>query len=134
MSKRHRHSWPSDAVLGIAGVVILLFLLLPVFIVIPMSFSSARFLSFPPPSFSLRWYQEYFHSTEWLLATQVSLQTALATCVFATPIGVAAAYGVQARPGPVSRLIYTLLVMPLMVPHIIIAVGIFFIYARMSAN
>ena len=79
----------------IAGVAVLVFLVLPIFIVVPMSFSASRFLAFPPPAWSLRWYDEYFGSAEWMLATAVSLQTAAATCLLATPIGVAAAYAIH---------------------------------------
>jgi putative spermidine/putrescine transport system permease protein len=99
-----------------------------------MSFSSSRFLAFPPPGLSLRWYTEYFSSAEWMLATVVSLRTALATCLLATPIGVAAAYGIHSRPSALARAAYTLLMTPLMVPHIIVAIGIFFIYARIQVN
>ena len=52
------------------GVGVLVFLVLPIFIVVPMSFSASRFLAFPPPSWSLRWYAEYFGSAEWMLATR----------------------------------------------------------------
>jgi len=120
--------------LAMAGVGVLVFLVLPILIVVPMSFSSSRFLSFPPPSLSLRWYAEYFASTEWMLATLVSLQVALATCLVATPIGVAAAYAIQTQPGRIARAAYVVLVTPLMVPHIIVAIGVFFLYARIGAN
>ena len=40
--------------LGFAGVCILFFLALPTFIVIPMSFSGASYLEFPPESWSFR--------------------------------------------------------------------------------
>jgi putative spermidine/putrescine transport system permease protein len=116
------------------GIGVLIFLVLPIFIVVPMSFSSSQFLAFPPPALSLRWYAEYAASPGWMLATAVSLQTAIATCLIATPLGVAAAYGIHSRPGRWARAAYTVLMMPLMVPHIIIAIGIFFIYARIGAN
>ncbi len=41
--------------LAVVGVGVLVYLVLPIFIVVPMSFSASRFLSFPPPSLSLRW-------------------------------------------------------------------------------
>lgn len=125
---------PSSFVLPTVGCAVVLFLILPIFIVVPMSFSATRFLSFPPPSLSLRWYHEYVRSPEWTLATLVSLQVALSTCLLATPIGAAAAYAIHAYPGRWVRAAYALLMMPLMVPHIIVAVGVFFVYARIEAN
>lgn len=120
--------------LGVVGIGTIMFLVLPTFIVLPMSFSDSRFLTFPPPALSLRWYLEYFNSSEWILATVVSLQAAIATCLIATPVGVASAYGICVYPGKWARMIYTILMMPLMIPHIIIAIGVFFVYARLGMN
>jgi putative spermidine/putrescine transport system permease protein len=124
----------SRAALAIIGVGVLIFLVLPIFIVVPMSFSASRFLAFPPPAWSLRWFEEYFSSPEWMLATAVSLQAAVATCLLATPVGVAAAYAIHTRKTRVTEIAYALLMVPLMIPHIVVAVGIFFLFARVSLN
>src|SRR5262245_19474140 len=116
---------------GIAGLV---FLVLPIFIVVPMSFSASRFLAFPPPAWSVRWYNEYFASAEWMLATGVSLQVAAATCLLATPIGVSAAYAIHVRKTRATEIAYALLMVPLMIPHIVVAVGVFFLFARVKLN
>src|SRR5262249_49386620 len=44
---------------------ILFYLIFPIFVVIPVSFSSAKFLQFPPPGFSLQWYDKYFSRRDW---------------------------------------------------------------------
>jgi putative spermidine/putrescine transport system permease protein len=124
----------SRILLTVAGVVILVFLVLPIFIVVPMSFSASRFLAFPPPAWSLRWYLEYFGSAEWMLATAVSLQTATVTCLLATPIGVAAAYAIHTTKTRLTEVAYPLLMVPLMIPHIVVAVGVFFLFARIGLN
>ena len=59
--------------LMVVGIAVLFFLILPTLIVIPMSFSGASFLEFPPTSFSLRWYEAYFSSPQWMSATKTSL-------------------------------------------------------------
>lgn len=124
----------SRILLAIAGVAILVFLVLPIFIVVPMSFSASRFLAFPPTAWSLRWYVEYFGGAEWMLATAVSLQTATATCLLATPIGVAAAYAIHTTKTRLTEVAYPLLMVPLMIPHIVVAVGVFFLFARIGLN
>jgi putative spermidine/putrescine transport system permease protein len=118
--------------LGVFCTLVLLYLMLPVLIVIPMSFSSARFLSFPPPSLSLRWYREYLGNPSWMQATQVTLTVALLTVVIATPLGVTAAYAISQSRLRIMRLIHMTLLLPLVVPIIITAVGIFFVYARIG--
>jgi len=52
--------------LGVVGACVLFFLTLPTLIVIPMSFSGASYLEFPPESWSFRWYESYFGSTAWM--------------------------------------------------------------------
>ena len=84
--------------LYLTGGMVLLFLIVPVLIVIPMSFSDSRFLTFPPPGVSLRWYKAYFASPEWMDATRVSMEVAACTTLLATPIGVAADAGSATAP------------------------------------
>ena len=69
-------SSPARIVLYVISALVLVYLILPVLIIVPISFSSARFLTFPPPSLSLRWYQQYFANAAWMQATQVTLTVA----------------------------------------------------------
>lgn len=112
--------------------LVLAYLMLPVLIIVPMSFSDARFLSFPPSSFSLRWYEAYFGNRNWMMATQVSFGVAALTVAIATPLGVAAAYAIVNSRLRIMRAIHMALMLPLIVPIIIIAIGIFFVYAKLG--
>jgi putative spermidine/putrescine transport system permease protein len=112
--------------------LVLLYLILPILIIVPMSFSSTRFLTFPPPSLSLRWYQEYVGNPAWMQATGVSVTVAVLTALIATPLGVAAAYAVSNSKLRIMRLVHMTLLLPLVVPIIITAVGIFFVYVRVG--
>jgi putative spermidine/putrescine transport system permease protein len=112
--------------------LVLLYLILPVLVIVPKSFSSARFQTFPPPSLSLRWYQEYLGNAAWMQATRVTLTVALLTVLIATPLGVAAAYAISQSKLRIMRMIHLTLMLPLVVPIIITAVGIFFVYARIG--
>jgi putative spermidine/putrescine transport system permease protein len=118
--------------LYLAAAAALVFLIAPIFIVIPMSFSASRYLDFPPQAWSLRWYAAYFSSLEWTAATRVSLQVAALTCALATPIGVAAAYAIHVSESPAVKRLHSALLLPLMVPNIIVAIGIYFVYARVN--
>jgi putative spermidine/putrescine transport system permease protein len=112
--------------------LVLLYLILPILIIVPMSFSSTRFLTFPPPSLSLRWYQEYIGNPAWMQATRVTATAALLTVLIATPLGVAAAYAISNSKLRIMRLIHLTLLLPLLVPIIITAVGILFVYAKVG--
>jgi putative spermidine/putrescine transport system permease protein len=123
---------PRRIIFVLLCAAVLLYLVLPILIVVPMSFSSARFLTFPPPSLSLRWYQEYIGNPAWMQATLVTLTVAVCTVAIATPLGVSAAYAISQSKLRIMRIIYAALLLPLMVPIIITAVGIFFVYAKVG--
>lgn len=108
------------------------FLLAPTVIVVPMSFSDSIYLEFPPRKWSATWYARYFQSQEWLAATATSFKAAFLTVAIALPAGVAAAYGLFASGARGARLIFLLLVSPMMVPVILIAIGAFYVYVQLG--
>jgi putative spermidine/putrescine transport system permease protein len=110
--------------------LILLWLITPILIIAPMSFSGARFLTFPPPSWSLRWYEAYLGSSAWMNATRVTLTVAVASAIIATAIGTSAAYALNATSSKLLRRMQIILLLPLVVPIVITAVGVFFVYAQ----
>ena len=114
------------------GIVIGSFLLAPIAIIIPMSFSPGDFLEFPPHELSLRWYRSFFSSAEWMSATMLSIKVGFLTVLLATPLGIAAAYGLHVAQTPLSRLIRNILIVPLIVPVIIVAIGVFYLYAKVG--
>jgi len=118
--------------LYITSVITMILLVLPTFIVIPMSFSDSQYLEFPPQTWSTRWYQSYFNSPEWMRATATSLQAATLTMLVATPIGVLAAYGLHASKLPYLRIAFVLLITPMMVPVVLIAIGAFYAYVKLQ--
>ena len=56
------------------AVLIFAFLMLPLLVLFPISFSSGSYLRFPPPGFSLKWYERYLDDPVWIDATLQSLQ------------------------------------------------------------
>lgn len=120
--------------LAVIGTTVLFFLILPTLIVIPMSFSDAAYLEFPPKEWSLRWYREYFGSIEWMAATRTSIIAAVLTTLIATPVGALAAYGLHCSSSRIRNAAQIVVVMPIVVPVILIAVGVFHLYAKLGLN
>jgi putative spermidine/putrescine transport system permease protein len=114
--------------------LVMAFLVLPCLLVIPMSFSGSTSLSFPPKTWSLRWYEAYLFAPEWQEATLVSIKVAVMTLLLATPLGTAAAYGLTISESRWASLARTLFMLPMMVPSILVAVGAFFVYVRIDLN
>jgi putative spermidine/putrescine transport system permease protein len=110
--------------------LILLFLALPIVVVTVVSFSAASYLTFPPPAFGLRWYSVYLGSDDWLRATWLSLWVAAAVVALATVLGTLAALGIARLPSSLRVLASALILSPLIVPVIVVAIGIYYAYAR----
>jgi putative spermidine/putrescine transport system permease protein len=118
--------------LGASVVLILVFLMVPILIIVPMSFSNTRFMTFPPPGYSMRWYHAFFSNSAWIDAARTTLIASASAAVLATPLGVAAAYAIQNGTHRSMRYLRTMLMLPLMVPIIIVAVGVFFVYSQLG--
>jgi putative spermidine/putrescine transport system permease protein len=106
----------------LAGLVAL-FLLLPIVIVIPMSFSTAISFEFPPPGYSLGYYAKYFTSEEWLEPTLNSLVIALGATVLTMLLVVPAAFGYVRYRFRGKALVNLLMMAPLIVPHVVSALA-----------
>ena len=118
--------------LYVFAAITMLLLVTPTLIVIPMSFSESQYLEFPPKNWSTRWYEHYFSSPEWMLATVTSLKAAFLTMLVATPIGVVAAYGLHASKVKFIRIAFVLLITPMMVPVVLVAIGAFYTYVKLG--
>jgi putative spermidine/putrescine transport system permease protein len=114
------------------AVLVMVFLVVPTVIVVPMSFSGSQYLQFPPSEWSLRWYHEYFGSPAWRSATATSLQAGFFTMLVATPCGTLAAYGLYVSGIRFANALFILLVTPIMVPLILVAIGVFYLYVQIK--
>ena len=124
------------ALRGCAGAV-LFFLILPILVIVPLSFNSqpyftftAEMLAFEADAYSLRWYKTIVENPNWLLAIQNSFIVGIFATIVATLLGTVAAVGLASSEMPFRRTITALLLSPMIVPLIIIAAGMFFFYTR----
>jgi ABC-type spermidine/putrescine transport system permease subunit II len=108
------------------------FLLLPILIVIPMSFGTSDFPVFPPPQYGLRWYASFFQDSKWLDALWSSLRVGLTVTGIATALGSAAALGVHKMRSARKGWLDTLFVIPMSVPAIITAVALYYLMAPLG--
>jgi putative spermidine/putrescine transport system permease protein len=128
-----RSPWVGRA-LAVYGAIVLFFLMLPTLIVVPMSFSDSQYLEFPPQAWSLRWYRAYLGSDAWMDATRTSLVAAILVTLIATPLGTLAAYGMHCGTRRLRDWVQLLVLMPIVVPTVLVAVGVFHLYAILDLN
>jgi putative spermidine/putrescine transport system permease protein len=110
--------------------LILLFLGFPIVVVAVVSFSSATYLTFPPPAFGLNWYAAYFGSEDWLKPTWLSIWVAACVVVLSTVLGTLASLGVARLPRPLRVVASGLILSPLIVPVIVVAIGVYYAFSR----
>lgn len=116
--------------LAACSLMTILFLCLPILIVVPMSFSGATTLRFPPQGFSWQWYIEVFSDPRWINALQTSVVLALLSSTLALFLGGIAAYGLVRGCFLGKTAIHSNFIAPMIVPSVIIAVALYFALAR----
>lgn len=114
------------------GLCLVIFLLIPLFAMIPLSFSSGSFLSYPIPELSLRWYEEVFSSGPWMDALQNSLIIGVLSTLLATTLGTLAAFALARRNLPAQRTVLGFLIAPMIIPPVITGLGMYFLFGRMG--
>lgn len=111
---------------------VLVFLVAPIFVVFPLSFTAGQLLVFPLPGWSLQWYREFFTSPLWTGALLNSLFVGIVTTIVATVLGTMAALGLHGARFRLKPFIMALLVTPIAVPVVIIAVSAFYFFAAVN--
>ena len=120
---------------------IFIYLIAPLFVIFPLSFSHDEFLVFSeemkrldPDGFSTRWYKDMVWGTKnpWGLAAKNSLFIAFFATIGSVIIGTIAAVGLSSRYMPYKGIIMAILISPMIVPLIISGVAIFFFMAKVG--
>jgi putative spermidine/putrescine transport system permease protein len=111
---------------------VLLFLISPIIVIMPLSFNSESYFTYPMPGLSLKWYQEFFTNARWIDSVVMSIQVAVSVTIIATTLGILASLGLSRLNMRGKAAIIAMLLMPMIVPVIISAVGMYFFYVRLG--
>jgi len=120
------------ALFGLLCALVLLFLLLPIAAIIPLSFSSGSLLVYPLPGLSLRWYQEVFTSPVWMRGVTNSLAIGVLATALSVLLGTLAGLGLARQRGAWAGMLKMLMLSPMIVPVILIAVASYFMLAPLD--
>ena len=119
--------------------VIFVFLIMPILVVMPLSFNSQDFftftpemLKFEPEGYSLKHYRDFFTNNEWQRSFKNSLLIAPVATLLSVSLGTLAAIGLSQSHVPFKRAIMAILISPMIVPLIISATGMFFFYSHVG--
>jgi putative spermidine/putrescine transport system permease protein len=119
--------------------LVFLFLILPILIIIPLSFNATDFFTFTPEmltlqadGYSLRHYERFLNDSNWQIALRNSFVIAPLATLLATSVGTVAAIGLSQPHVPFRGAIMATLISPMIVPLIISAAGMYFFYSRIG--
>ena len=105
------------------ALIVALFLVAPLAIIVPMSFSKAISFEFPPPGYWTGYYAQYFASHSWLEATANSFIIAFGSMVFTLIAALPAAFGFVRYRFRGKSVLNLLMMLPLIVPAVVSALG-----------
>lgn len=114
------------------GLLVFLFMLVPILTIVPLSFTGGVELVYPLPSLSLRWYVDFFTRPEWLASIRNSVIVGVSTSLIATIVGTCTAIGMTRLPKRAATAVSVLVVLPMAVPVVIVAVSIYFFFASIG--
>ena len=145
---------------GTCGLIFL-FLILPIIVVLPLSFNvepyfsfTTGMLNFNPEAYSLRWYEDIlrngmsspdepfgwawladtWNNGQWIRAIRNSFFIGICATLLSTALGTLAAIGLSRSEMPYRRLIMSILISPMIVPLIITAAGMFYFYSQVHLS
>ena len=131
--------------------LVFFFLIAPIFIVLPLSFSASpffeftrEFMHFESEAWSFRWYKQMLGicsqddvittvcTNKWMLGTRNSFIIGICATLLATALGTVAALGLSRPNMPFKAVMMAILISPMIVPLIITAAGMFFFYSKIG--
>lgn len=116
--------------------LIFLFLIAPIIVIIPLSFNSEPYFTYPMAGYSLRWYEAIFgddpQSILWQRAIKNSVIVGVSATLLATALGTLAALGLRRANFPLKGAVMVVLISPIVVPIVITAVGMYYFYAQIG--
>lgn len=128
-----RLGWWKWALLGIT-VVVSLFLLVPILFIAALSFGNSQWLIFPPPGWTLKWYQDLFSDPRWLESAWTSAKVALLVTVLSVTIGLITSLALTRGTFWSREALRALFITPMILPVVVLAVALYAFFLRIGLN
>ena len=112
----------------------LLFLLVPILAVVPMSFTAGQVVEFPPEQWGLAAYRELFADPRWGQAIVFSLKVSAVAVVLSVVAAGFAAIGLSRLHMRGEALVTAVVLAPLAMPVVVLALGTFQFFIQVQLN
>src|SRR5262249_25004009 len=141
LSRRGRAMILTRGKLGLFGyalywhaALVMAILLLPIVFIALLSLGSSRWLAFPPPEWTLKWYRELAADPRWIDSFWLSLRLALSVTLLSELLGGAAAFALTRGRFRGRRLLKAFFVSPMIVPVVIVAIALYSFSLRLGLS
>ena len=118
-------------VLTLFSIFVLSLLFLPILVIASSSFTATPYIAFPPQGWSLKWYQAVLDDRSWLDAAVLSVKAAILSALGAVILGTIAALCLVRGAFAGRQAFYLLIMAPMIVPTIVTAVGVYFLFVEL---
>ncbi len=114
--------------------VMSLFLLLPILFIVALSFGNSRWLIFPPPGWTLKWYEELFADPRWIGAALTSAKIGVIVMVISVVLGLLASLALVRGTFRGRAVLRAFFLTPMVLPVVIVAVALYAAFLRLGLN
>ena len=121
-------------ILGAICTAMALFLLLPIVFIVALSFGSSRWLIFPPPGWTLKWYEDLFADPRWIEAALTSAKIGLIVMVLSVVLGLLASFALVRGTFRGQAVLRAFFLTPMVLPVVIVAVALYAAFLRLGIN
>lgn len=118
--------------LTLFSLFVLSLLFLPILVIAGSSFTASPYIAFPPQGWTLKWYQAVLGDRGWIDAAILSTKAASLSAIFAVALGTLAALCLVRGRFAGRQAIYMLITAPMIVPTIVMAVGVYFLFIQLG--
>jgi putative spermidine/putrescine transport system permease protein len=116
----------------IVATILFIFLLIPVLLVFPMSFSNDAFLTFPPHTWGGRYYVELARNWSLMQALKTSVLLACGVTLLSLSIAVPAAYTLVRHDFSGREILMGIFTAPLLIPSIVLGLAMLLVFVRLN--
>lgn len=121
-------------ILSAITVLVALFLLAPILFIAVLSFGSSQWLIFPPPGWTMKWYQDLFSDPRWLASAWTSAKVATAVTVLSVVFGLLASFSLARGTFAGREALRALFITPMILPVVVLAVALYAFFLRIGLN
>lgn len=112
--------------------IVALFLILPILIILPVSLTDQRYLSFPQNSMSMKNFKVLIDDPAWIESFYQSIFIAIFATVLAVSLGTLFAIGCWRLAKKSTEVLRAMMLLPLIIPPVIYAVGLYRYFANIG--